>query len=1183
MRFLSFLSRVSVLSFMAGIAGLTGTAGELDFALPERLGRTWANECVSFPLSQRQLAAAKAGKALVAADGKPVAYQVSEAEASKPRIVFLTDLGPYETREWRLDDGPMPPTTDLKVDDSADAIRITNARTGIALRKKLAGTEGPILGVKLASGGWAGGSRLSADQVPASYSTKILSRGPAVAEVETKAEFADGSSWTAVFRMFADEPVVLVDETSAVKGKAELTVSLSQGLAPDTLLFRSGKESLGRNLTWKIEPGEVHTLEPWLRWWEKDRQGNCFALFKADGPDLLGVGAREAGAWVDLDQPRESQSPPRVKVVREGDEVRMTLPLRHGRRKWMFVTLPRQEAIKDLEAEGGFTALPHNRLLIKHGHFPLDVVKDYVLVWKTDDKPHPRLLVTPADVERFRKTADRAAHEKAIPRYLADPNPLNQFSMEGPLLAWLATGDEKLAAYLTKEASRMIGEVVGLLFEQPRLSLGTAPHHFSSTGAALSLADIVLSRADLDPVERERLLARVAFLGYTMASPEFWSPARGYAANPNMTTSVYGYTATVACLIPSHPRATEWVREGLSQLKTQIDKWSDANGGWLEAPHYAMVSYDQILAVFLMARNAGFADHLYSPKMKDVISWFGKISTPPDSRLGGWRHLPPIGNTYIQEPTGEFGIVASLWKEKDPEFAAAMQWMWRQQGSFPEPGIGGAYPGLAGFRSLLSDPALPEKPPAWGSELFPETGVVLRHGFPSDRETMLHMIAGRNHAHYDNDSGSITLWGKGRILADDFGYTGAGPRDDHSMLDSVVGVGTMAVKEFKTGERLDYVSGVAGSWTRQIAFVKDPDPRGQAWFLISDAQSVPVDAVWRLWCAAAAVKPAGRRALVEGNDDVDLDVFFLEPATVSLSTEERKRQLHGLNEKRQYGRMEATRTGLIATAKAPRFATVLFPRLKAEKPPEVLAIAEGRGVKVTTAAGTDYVFLAPKPFAFRDGDVQFEGRAAAVQIRGGKPFFSLAAPGRIAYKEQEAKNGSGLEKRVENQLDNGDFESGAQDVFQAESGHVVARLHEGNPLADDATHAGRWCVAITSKKGGGHIGVRKPLFVDASKKYRIGVSLYAPTALAGTIGGYASDGKKANLLGPKGGVWQWDLAAKGPTEGWQKLETTVGPAASGAKHEWPAGIVSMGFGFWLSGLPADGTVYLDDMAVVEID
>ena len=139
-----------------------------------------------------------------------------------------------------------------------------------------------------------------------------------------------------------------------------------------------------------------------------------------------------------------------------------------------------------------------------------------------------------------------------------------------------------------------------------------------------------------------------------------------------------------------------------------------------------MLSYDYLLGCFLMAQNSGFNDYVFDPKMRKIAGWFAKISTPPDSRIKGWRHLPPIGNTYFNEPTGEFGLVARIWKEKDPEFAAQMQWMHRQQGSQPVPGIGGFYPSLAGYRALLTDPSIAEKAPSYGSELFPETGVVLR-------------------------------------------------------------------------------------------------------------------------------------------------------------------------------------------------------------------------------------------------------------------------------------------------------------------------------------------------------------------------------------------------------------------------------------------------------------------------
>src|SRR5204862_2463066 len=100
------------------------------------------------------------------------------------------------------------------------------------------------------------------------------------------------------------------------------------------------------------------------------------------------------------------------------------------------------------------------------------------------------------------------------------------------------------------------------------------------------------------------------------------------------------------------------------------------------------------------------------------------------------------------------------------------------------------------------------KAPAYGSELFPETGVVLRNKYPSERETMLYLIAGSHYQHYDFDSGSITLWGKGRIMADEFGYYGRAPVEDHSMVETGLSDGlNMRVKEFAPSAHLDYVRG----------------------------------------------------------------------------------------------------------------------------------------------------------------------------------------------------------------------------------------------------------------------------------------------------------------------------------------------------------------------------------------
>ena len=252
-----------------------------------------------------------------------------------------------------------------------------------------------------------------------------------------------------------------------------------------------------------------------------------------------------------------------------------------------------------------------------------------------------------------------------------------------------------------------------------------------------------------------------------------------------MTTTARGMLGLVACCIPQHPQARDWAQIAIGEIQHELDTWCDANGGWLEAPHYMTVSMDSIVAVALALRGTGFSETewAYHPKLKAALAWLAKISTPPDPRLNGDRHMPEIGNTYLGERTCLAGWAAWIWRDRDPAYARNMQWMWKAHGRPRTLGIGGAYPGLQGYASVVLDESIPAAAAAWTSELFPDTGAVLRAHFPGDRETYLHYIQGRMHQHYDYDEGSFILWGKGQPLCEDFGYYGRAPAADHSRVD----------------------------------------------------------------------------------------------------------------------------------------------------------------------------------------------------------------------------------------------------------------------------------------------------------------------------------------------------------------------------------------------------------------
>ena len=363
----------------------------------------------------------------------------------------------------------------------------------------------------------------------------------------------------------------------------------------------------------------------------------------------------------------------------------------------------------------------------------------------------------------------------------------------------------------------------------------------------------------------------------------------------------------------------------------------------------------------------------------------------------------------MHEPCGDFGLLAFLFREQDPKFSAEMQWQFAQNSHYLAAGIGGFFPAFAGYRRVLTDKKLPAEAPDWGSRLFPKTGVVLRDHFPSQRETYLHMIVGDHREHYDDDSGSFVLYGKGRALIDEFGYTGAAPADDHSMiLCQDIRSGAMSPVDFKTGAHFDFVEGNKQTWTRQIVMIKGTTSDAASYVVINDVVDSSQPVTWRAWLAVDQIEIKGHFAYASGREDVDLDIAFVWPNQLSLSQEQRSRTSgSGMHPNWQWRAMSTTMTGLsvkpVQQKGTYQITTVLFPRLKRAARPTIKSLAGGKVIRVDHQSGTDFVFLSTERFSYDQGGVAFEGKAGCIQTREGKPILQLVGPGRISYGDQQLK------------------------------------------------------------------------------------------------------------------------------------------------------------------------------------
>ncbi len=600
-----------------------------------------------------------------------------------------------------------------------------------------------------------------------------------------------------------------------------------------------------------------------------------------------------------------------------------------------------------------------------------------------DRDPHPCLYVTAKDVARMRAALTPAELDTLAKKSF--PESLDALgNVDELVLAALVAGNanaEKAVAVIAQQAFDRLLAAMPATIEK-----GVGPHAYArQAGLAASLADAALANKALPVEQRAKLWQSIERVNVLLHDTNYWNPKIGKCSlNPNMATSANGYRVTFAALIPSHPKARGWFDAGLSGLKQEVSDWVDPNGGMIECPHYSMVILDQWIAAFVIARNANAPDngHLFHPNLRKAIEWFGNISTPRDAKCQNFRRLPSLGHTYANERTNMFGTMAALWRERDAGFAAEMAWMHREQGEFTEPGILSYYPGLMGYRRFFSPAGVAPRAPRWKSMVYPETGVLLRNTSGSERETVLHVIAGRNHSHYFNDSGSITVWGKGRELCTEDDYQNRRNPDSraaHSMPDKPATFNeerVMAVREFLAGEQLDYFRGTRRGWQRQIAFAKDADPLGPNYFVVADtldAKSAPT--IWRLFLGGK-IESAPSGVTIRGPEDVDMDVVFTRPAGA-------KPTIHG-----DHIQLAVPSPGTVTV--------VLYPRLKTEPPPSIAALADGRGVLVRTNVGSDAVFLNPEAFTHQGDGWTFEGRAGLVRTRGGQRSESRVGPCDVA-------------------------------------------------------------------------------------------------------------------------------------------------------------------------------------------
>jgi hypothetical protein len=230
------------------------------FSLRDYLNRDWHNELVFFKTDARLVG--RRDVALLDADQHPVPFQWQTG--STAGIAFLASMPSFAQAEYSLVEriekrgegrgqgaegrGRRSEISDQRSEDGGITIKeqpewveLGNGHIGIRLnRGSKALREGPIGGLRLASGKWVGAGELhwptdtnkrmgttaigstevggtptalaAGTATLPSCRVKVVADGPVYADVESSYTFPNKEYWRLRFRVISGEPVVLVDE-----------------------------------------------------------------------------------------------------------------------------------------------------------------------------------------------------------------------------------------------------------------------------------------------------------------------------------------------------------------------------------------------------------------------------------------------------------------------------------------------------------------------------------------------------------------------------------------------------------------------------------------------------------------------------------------------------------------------------------------------------------------------------------------------------------------------------------------------------------------------------------------------------------------------------------------------------------------------------------------------------------
>ncbi len=777
---------------------------------------------------------------------------------------------------------------------------------------------------------------------------------------------------------------------------------LRAGWDPDRLITHS-------TASWELM--DLPLASPVLKTYTAMRASNPFMDggwlgVYATGEDLVGVASLDIAHWGVPDEtlhPAHRTAGASEEVIlldgaQEGTFLKF--PVENIKRRWLLAVAPAAAAaaLQPLDPsdpppspDGPRRQAPDPtfslwRLRRCQGDLRLDKVKDWILDWPEGPQTHPRVLCNAADLSAIREKI------RSVPELLANYEATQQWrSADRYVMTGEASG---LAAIEETTHGR---EIVETLLAQGY----TAPNYCIALARPLRRYALACDvQWDSFTAEERREARRVcALAAYILSDGDWWQYALTPAQTtylPNFNTDVFCCAGLIGLVLADHPCSGAWVQFLVDRLELDLEYHLRLDGGGEEnVGNYLISTWGQLLTPALWGlRHCGIKDYSDDPRVRAGARFLLRALGPPDPRDGGRRQMPPIGHhPGARKSPFLFAWLAAFVKDSDPSLAANLMWAWRQVGSpvanfYDHSGIT-ANPLTRHY--LFHDPTIPEVAPRMESHELPYVGAVLRSHDRSGQGSYLFLKAGRVHSHHEDDEGSLHWFARGVPLAvDGLPLMNVQVSRLHNVVSfEPPGQPTMVVEHFAVTPGADYVRGrmAPGAYcaegmnfegvhhsgfTREIIFVKSPQPGGIEYAVLRDTCAGPDAPQWNL--DVLSRKPrllAPGHVWFPGHPELDmgLEVFMFEPTAPQITFESGPLQENLLTTegraKLKAGDIDWTiiEHWLMHVPAAPgaTFTTVLFPRRPAELTPEVEYLPREQVLRVVHPEGQDLLFLRTNP------------------------------------------------------------------------------------------------------------------------------------------------------------------------------------------------------------------------------